>query len=321
MSNSLVRKGLELLGYEKSVKQEKKKRKHIKYKGTLDLIPAKHRILSKNAKTDLGTILGRTSKVTVYETQKKLATQEDPTDKNVQRLLMLSTNHIDQETSSKLLDRAIKKRSLSKNMWINNLKKLKMSSKKWFVLGISGATCSGKTSLANRLHKELENSIVIHQDNYFLPIDDPRHTKIEELNHFNWELTSSVDMDRMHSDILKLIESTPDENSCSDTINKNILILDGFLLFKCKVISDLCDCKYFLTLTKDQCWERRKGRVYNPPDVPGYFEKVVWPEYLKNIDELTKDKDLCETIKFVDGSKSKEEIFQMVFTEIKKLLS
>ncbi|CAK9806750.1 Active regulator of SIRT1 [Anthophora plagiata] len=114
MSNSLVRKGLELLGYEKSVKQEKKKRKHIKYKGTLDLIPAKHRILFKNAETDLGTILGRSSKVTVYETQKKLATQEDPTDKNVQRLLMLSTNRIDQETSSKLLDRAIKKRYIPK---------------------------------------------------------------------------------------------------------------------------------------------------------------------------------------------------------------
>ncbi|KOC60065.1 Active regulator of SIRT1 [Habropoda laboriosa] len=114
MSNSLVRKGLELLGYEKGIKQEKKKRKHIKYKGTLDLIPAKHRILSKNDKTDLGTILGRSSKVTVYETQKKLATREDPTDKNVQRLLMLSTNRIDQDTANKLLDRAVKQRYIPK---------------------------------------------------------------------------------------------------------------------------------------------------------------------------------------------------------------
>ncbi|XP_078041612.1 active regulator of SIRT1 [Augochlora pura] len=114
MSNSLVRKGLELLGYEKSLKQEKKKRKHTKYKGTLDLIPSKHRVLSKNDKTDLGTILGRSSKVTVYETKKKLASEKDPTDKNVERLLMLSTNRIDTNIAEKILDRAIKKKYIPK---------------------------------------------------------------------------------------------------------------------------------------------------------------------------------------------------------------
>ncbi|XP_076172270.1 active regulator of SIRT1 [Ptiloglossa arizonensis] len=114
MSNSLVNKGLEILGYEKSLKQEKKKRKHIKYKGTLDLIPSKHRILSKNDKTDLGTILGRSSKVTVYETQKRLIVQEDPTDENVQKLLMLSSNRIDQDTTNKLLNRAVKKKYIPK---------------------------------------------------------------------------------------------------------------------------------------------------------------------------------------------------------------
>ncbi|PBC34017.1 active regulator of SIRT1 [Apis cerana] len=110
MSNSLVRKGLELMGCEKSIKQERKKRKHIKYKGTLDLIPPKYRILSKNDKTDLGTILGRSSKVTVYETQKKLATQKDSTDKNIQKLLILSNNRIDPNTTNKLLERALKKK-------------------------------------------------------------------------------------------------------------------------------------------------------------------------------------------------------------------
>ncbi|XP_033350753.1 active regulator of SIRT1-like [Bombus vosnesenskii] len=114
MSNSLVRKGLDLLGYEKSVKQEKKKRKHVKYKGSLDLIPPKHRIFSKNDKTDLGTILGRSSKVTVYETQKKLAAKVDPTDENVQRLLLLSTNRIDPNTTNKLLSRALRKRYIPK---------------------------------------------------------------------------------------------------------------------------------------------------------------------------------------------------------------
>lgn len=196
-----------------------------------------------------------------------------------------------------------------------------MSSKKWFVIGISGTTCSGKTSVATQLHEKLKNSIVLHQDNYFLSKDDPRHVLVKELNHFNWELITSMDMEKMYSDILQLIKSFPNESNPSEMINKNILILDGFLLFKCKVISNLCDRKYFITLNKEQCWERRKERKYDPPDVPGYFEKVVWPEYIKHKDELMKDNDLYNTITFIDGSKSKKEIFEIIFNEIKKLLS
>ncbi|EGI59477.1 PREDICTED: active regulator of SIRT1-like [Acromyrmex echinatior] len=113
MSNSLVHKSLELLGYEEDSQREqrkKKKRKDIRYKGALDLIPTKHRIISKNDKTDLDTILGRSSKTTVYETQKRLATLKDPTDENVQRLLLFSSNRINAETANNLLQRAVGKK-------------------------------------------------------------------------------------------------------------------------------------------------------------------------------------------------------------------
>nr|XP_033333729.1 nicotinamide riboside kinase 1 [Megalopta genalis] len=195
-----------------------------------------------------------------------------------------------------------------------------MSTKKWIVFGISGCTCSGKTTLTNQLKKKFGNSVLICQDSYYFPINDPRHKTIAKLNHVNWEIITSLDMDKMRSDVLKLITS-PEEDTFPVTNDKKILILDGFLLFACKVISNLCDKKYFLTLTKDQCWEKRKDRCYDPPDVPGYFEQVVWPEYVKHKNELMKDKDLYKTITFIDGSKNKEEIFEMVSADIKKLLS
>ncbi|XP_011862612.1 PREDICTED: active regulator of SIRT1-like [Vollenhovia emeryi] len=113
MSNSLVHKSLELLGYEKNLQKEqrkKKKRKDIRYKGILDLIPTRHRIVSENDKTDLGTILGRSSRTTVYEAQKRLATQKDSTDENVQRLLLLSKSQINPETTNNLLQRAVGRR-------------------------------------------------------------------------------------------------------------------------------------------------------------------------------------------------------------------
>lgn len=189
-------------------------------------------------------------------------------------------------------------------------------SKQWFVVGISGATCSGKSTLADKIRDNFPTSVMVRQDDYFLPPENPQHTKIQELNHINWELITGLDMQKMYSDVVKILES-PEKNV---TDSKMLLILDGFLLFKYKAIADLCDRKYFLTLTKEQCWERRKNRVYEPPDVPGYFDKIVWPEFVKYKNEVIRD-ELYEIITFIDGSKDMEEIYKMVFKEISQLLS
>lgn len=157
----------------------------------------------------------------------------------------------------------------------------------------------------------------MRQDDYFLPSNDPRHVKIPELNHLNWDLITGLDMERMHSDVTRILESHEKE----DATKKTILILDGFLLFRHKDITDLCDLKYFLTLTKEQCWERRKVRTYDPPDVPGYFDKVVWPEYVKYKHEVTQKSELHETLTFIDGSKNMEEIYETVSEEINRALS
>ncbi|XP_012054549.1 PREDICTED: nicotinamide riboside kinase 1 [Atta cephalotes] len=189
--------------------------------------------------------------------------------------------------------------------------------KQWFVVGISGATCSGKSTLANKIHDYFPTSVLVCQDNYFLPPGDPRHVKIQELNHVNWELSTSLDMQKMYSDVIKILQS-PEKNPID---SKKLLILDGFLLFEHKAITDLCDYKYFLTLTKEQCWKRRKNRIYEPPDVPGYFDKIVWPEFVKYKNEVIQNNELYETVTFIDGSKDMEEICEMVFKKIDQLLS
>ena len=37
-----------------------------------------------------------------------------------------------------------------------------------------------------------------------------------------------------------------------------------------------------------------RHRCYNPPDPPGYFEKVVWPMYLINKREMDTQTDIGE---------------------------
>lgn len=191
----------------------------------------------------------------------------------------------------------------------------------WLIIGISGVTCSGKTSLSNEIHNKIPSSVIINQDDYFHPMDSPQHTFIPELNHINFDIMNSLDMEKMHLDVLKLITHSQTDNDITcETKKLKVLIIEGFLIFSYKPISDLCNLRYFITLSKDQCWERRKYRTYEPPDVPGYFEKIVWPEYLKHKSEILNDQSLNGKIKFIDGSRSKKSIFGEVYTEIESAL-
>lgn len=186
----------------------------------------------------------------------------------------------------------------------------------WIVIGISGATCSGKTTLARKLHQDLKNSILIEQDTYFLPVDDPRHVWVKELNHINFDILSSLDMKKMYLDIQQILNT-----KSVSKIEKNILIVEGFLIFDHKQISELCNLKYFLTLEKDECYKRRELRVYDPPDGPGYFDKVVWPEYVKHKETIMKNNDLLKSIEFYDGCNSQEELYKIVVNNIKVKLN
>jgi hypothetical protein len=92
-----------------------------------------------------------------------------------------------------------------------------------------------------------------------------------------------------------------------------ILIIEGFLIFNDEKIADLCHCKYFLTLTREQCWERRSVRTYDPPDVPGYFDQCVWPEYEKHRDEVFRQ---VPNVILIDGNQNGTSILKQVLLGI-----
>lgn len=88
----------------------------------------------------------------------------------------------------------------------------------------------------------------------------------------------------------------------------NILIIEGFLIFNHTVIFDMCNIKYHMHVNYEICQARRSKRIYDPPDVPCYFEMVVWPSYEKH---LRKFKDR-EDVVFLNGDVSPEKCFQFV---------
>ena len=228
------------------------------------------------------------------------------------------------------------------------------STRNCLIVGISGATCSGKTTLANAFHKVIPNSIALNQDQFYWNEDSENHTLADGFNHINWELVSAFDNAGIVSEVESLTSKSPplkepsvdyanvskqfetltDEAKNSETNNilfkdvdgsdhvvekmrnlfsflPRIIILDGILIFNHPELLRICDLKFFFTLEYKTCLERRNLRSYDPPDVPGYFEKIVYPYYVKNLEDMKK-LDCKKEIVYLNGANDMSSNFKTI---------
>lgn len=206
----------------------------------------------------------------------------------------------------------------------------------WLVIGISGVTCGGKTTLAHKLfefltdpnnaykldrHIKIQTVKMINQDQYFLPEDDPRHTFIDQINHNNWEILKAMDIPRMCDDLRVIIGDLgflySNQRPSTQPLNHiNILIIEGFLIFNVPMVIELCHLKFHLHVPYEKCFARRSERVYDPPDKIGYFETCVWPMYVKNFNEFRELEDLL----VLNGELSTEKVFDYVLGQMVRFL-
>lgn len=209
----------------------------------------------------------------------------------------------------------------------------------WIVIAFSGITNGGKGTITKRLLDVLPPSTrLICQDDYFFTEEYPRHVMSPGgLNHFNWDIITSLDMERMTQDVQAILASKPILNEAFSVNNdpvdfaktkagvnsgasrishtRPILLLDGFLLFDYPPLASMCDLKFFFTLDKVECFGRRQARNYDPPDPPGYYDVCVWPMYQKYLANVRNN---IESVTFLDGSLLPEAIFQKVYTDVLK---
>lgn len=219
------------------------------------------------------------------------------------------------------------------------------------MIGITGVTCGGKTSLSKKLinlinqHAQYSkfkiNVKVISQDDYFLDVEDKRHVWVEEIQHIHFDIITSIDMDQMYKDILTIIANQPhyaehksaQENGSQDKNQElilflqglqrdvNILIIEGFSIYEHAEVYELCDLKYFFTLDYEECKRRRLLRVYEPPDCPGYFELCVWPEYLKYLQlvQVKSEENKARGVTFFESNSVDRsvQVFKDIFQQLK----
>nr|XP_034955626.1 nicotinamide riboside kinase 1 [Zootoca vivipara]XP_034955627.1 nicotinamide riboside kinase 1 [Zootoca vivipara]XP_034955628.1 nicotinamide riboside kinase 1 [Zootoca vivipara]XP_034955629.1 nicotinamide riboside kinase 1 [Zootoca vivipara] len=185
------------------------------------------------------------------------------------------------------------------------------------VIGLGGITNGGKTTLAKRLKKQLPNCTILSQDDYFKPESE---VAVDDRGFLQYDVLDALHMEKMVADIRSWMTNLQDsaltrplhDNQKGEKDN-HILIVEGFLLYNYKPLSDIWNKKYFLTIPYEECKKRRSTRIYNPPDPPGYFDGHVWPMYLKHRREMEEN----ETgIVYLDGTQSQEDLYSKLYDDI-----
>ena len=139
------------------------------------------------------------------------------------------------------------------------------------VIGITGGTGSGKTTVVNQIINELpeDEVCVISQDSYYKATDNLSY---EERIKINFDHPRAIDFDLLETHISDLksgkiiqqpIYSFKTHNRTKDTIKtqpRKVVIIEGILIFNSKKLLDLFDIKIFVHADADERLIRRVRR-------------------------------------------------------------
>lgn len=120
------------------------------------------------------------------------------------------------------------------------------------IVGISGASCSGKTSLAKALATRLD-APMIHLDQYFIPEAERPLVR----GYPSFEQPHQYDARAMYRDLIDMAGTS-----------KNIVI-EGFLLFTYPGFRETCDQRIHLDVPHHVLVQRRANRHGATGDVKG----------------------------------------------------
>ena len=191
-----------------------------------------------------------------------------------------------------------------------------------FLIGLSGPTSSGKTTIATALNAIFPPSflVLVHADDFFKPDSSiPLHsTGVQD-----WDCAGALDVLKFRRTLLdiknssKMPEDLVSQGGVDDGVHgssginqgfinrmreelqtwpqyllesRQIVLVEGFLLFGASVEEDLgslFDLKVLLRATRAAAKARRESRNGYVTlegfweDPKGYFDDVVWPNFVK----------------------------------------
>lgn len=183
-----------------------------------------------------------------------------------------------------------------------------MNNKKIIIIGIAGASASGKSLLANTIVNELgsDQVVVISEDSYY---KDHSDIPFEERAKINYDHPNSFDHELLQQHLLQLQRgeavNIPIYNHSLHIREEQtryigqhiIIVLEGILLFSEPRLRELMDIRIFMDTALDICLIRRmkrdiKERGRSLDSVLKQYEDTVRPMYLQFIEPTKRYADL-----------------------------
>ncbi|KAI9478285.1 MAG: uridine kinase family-domain-containing protein [Benjaminiella poitrasii] len=158
------------------------------------------------------------------------------------------------------------------------------------MIGVAGGSASGKTSVAERILKNLNIPwVVILSMDSFYNILSPENSKLAHENNFNFDHPSALDYDLLFETLIKLKEgksvtipiynfATHSREEKTTTIyGANVIIFEGILAFHDKRIRDMMDVRIFVDTDADIQLARRLQRdtLLRGRDVNGILDQYT----------------------------------------------
>jgi uridine kinase len=176
------------------------------------------------------------------------------------------------------------------------------------IIGIAGGTGSGKTTVVTKISNNLpqENLTILPQDAYY---KDNSELTFEERKKINYDHPNSIDFDLLLKHI-KALKSGKEvkqpiysyiTHSRSDDYKvvhpKEILIVEGILVFTNEELRKLCDIKIFVHTDADDRLIRRLKRDITErgrdvEEVLNRYEKTLKPMHNQFIEPTMKYADM-----------------------------
>ena len=145
------------------------------------------------------------------------------------------------------------------------------------VIGITGGSGSGKTTIVNRIREIVEDFVFIPQDNYYKSAEYINNTNITA---FNFDHPDAFDSDLIKKHIADLKKMKSIEMPQYDFVHhrrtektitvkpRKLVIFEGIMIFSEKKILDLIDLKIFIDTPSDIRFIRRLKRDIEEREEP-----------------------------------------------------
>ncbi|WP_298440014.1 uridine kinase [uncultured Ferrimonas sp.] len=180
------------------------------------------------------------------------------------------------------------------------------------IIGIAGASASGKSLIARTIYEELTRDLgtdqieVINEDAYY---KDQSHLTMEERVKTNYDHPNALDHDLLvhHLQMLKAgksvevptysyVEHTRMQETHSVT-PKKVIILEGILLLTNQALREQMHASVFMDTPLDICFIRRltrdvEERGRSMESVIGQYQSTVRPMFLQFIDPSKQHADI-----------------------------